>query len=118
MKFFLGLDIAKDSLVAVVVDEQGHVVQHRSFCNTPLGFAQLLAWIPNPSQTLALCEPTGVYGKRLQKALAGSVGSLHEINAQTMKDMGRVMATLKERYAGKLDFGKASAAVKKVLSGG
>ena len=36
MKFFLGLDIAKDSLVAVVVDEQGRVVQHRSFSNTPL----------------------------------------------------------------------------------
>ena len=26
-----------------------------------------------------------------------------------MKDMGRAMAALKERYAGKLDFGKASA---------
>jgi transposase len=85
MKFFLGLDIAKDSLVAVVIDEQGRVVQHRTFSNTPLGFAQLLAWLPNPSQTLALCEPTGVYGKRLQKALAGSVGSLHEINAQTLR---------------------------------
>ena len=43
---------------------------------------------------------------------------VHEINAQTMKDMGKVMAALKERYAGKLDFGKASAAVKKMLSGG
>jgi uncharacterized protein YqeY len=32
--------------------------------------------------------------------------------------MGRVMAALKERYAGKLDFTKASAAVKKMLSGG
>ena len=35
-----------------------------------------------------------------------------------MKDMGRVMAALKERYAGKMDFGKASGAVKKLLSGG
>jgi uncharacterized protein len=43
---------------------------------------------------------------------------VHEINAQTMKDMGRVMAALKERYAGKLHFTKASAAVKKALSGG
>jgi uncharacterized protein YqeY len=32
--------------------------------------------------------------------------------------MGRVMAALKERYAGKLDFGKASGAVKKILGGG
>jgi len=51
---------------------------------------------------------------------AGSViqALVREINAQTMKDMGRVMAALKERYAGKLDFTKASAAVKKALSGG
>ena len=43
---------------------------------------------------------------------------VHEMNAQTMKDMGRVMAAIKERFAGKLDVGKASAAVKKLLSGG
>ena len=43
---------------------------------------------------------------------------LKETGATAMKDMGRVMAALKERYAGKLDFGKASGAVKKMLSGG
>ena len=41
-----------------------------------------------------------------------------ETGATAMKDMGRVMAALKERYAGKLDFAKASGAVKKILSGG
>ena len=40
-----------------------------------------------------------------------------DTGASAMKDMGRVMAALKERYAGKLDFGKASGAVKKILSG-
>ena len=43
---------------------------------------------------------------------------LKETGATAMKDMGKVMAALKERYAGKLDFSKASAAVKKALSGG
>ena len=43
---------------------------------------------------------------------------LKETGATAMKDMGRVMAALKERYAGKLDFAKASGAVKKLLSGG
>jgi uncharacterized protein YqeY len=43
---------------------------------------------------------------------------LKETGASAMKDMGKVMAALKERYAGKLDFSKASAAVKKMLSGG
>ena len=43
---------------------------------------------------------------------------LKETGATAMKDMGKVMAALKERYAGKLDFAKASGAVKKILSGG
>jgi len=49
---------------------------------------------------------------------AGTVISalVHEINAQGLKDMGRVMSALKERYAGKMDFSKASAAVKKLLA--
>jgi uncharacterized protein YqeY len=47
------------------------------------------------------------------------IGSLvKETGATAMKDMGKVMAAIKERYAGKLDVGKASAAVKKLLSGG
>ncbi len=37
-------------------------------------------------------------------------------SATTVKDMGGVMATLKGKYAGQMDFAKASAAVKKALS--
>ena len=40
-----------------------------------------------------------------------------ELGASAMKDMGRVMAALKERYAGQMDFAKAGAAVKDALSG-
>jgi uncharacterized protein YqeY len=36
--------------------------------------------------------------------------------ATAMKDMGKVMAALKERYAGSMDFGKASALVKELLA--
>jgi len=42
---------------------------------------------------------------------------IKETGAAGMKDMGRVMAALKERYAGRMDFGKASGAVKGLLSG-
>lgn len=42
---------------------------------------------------------------------------IKDIGAAGMKDMGRVMAALKERYAGRMDFGKASGAVKGLLSG-
>jgi uncharacterized protein YqeY len=35
-----------------------------------------------------------------------------DTGAASLRDMGKVMALLKERHAGKLDFGKASASVK------
>lgn len=39
-----------------------------------------------------------------------------EIGAESVKDMGKVMAVLKERHASSLDMSKASALVKAVLS--
>ncbi|HSZ10872.1 MAG TPA: GatB/YqeY domain-containing protein [Rhizomicrobium sp.] len=48
------------------------------------------------------------------KAAAGAV--IAELGAASVKDMGRVMAALKERYAGQMDFAKASATVKDLLS--
>ncbi len=43
---------------------------------------------------------------------------LAEIGASGLKDMGRVMAELKSRFAGRMDFGKASATVKELLTAG
>jgi hypothetical protein len=39
-----------------------------------------------------------------------------ETGAAQMKDMGKVMGALKERFAGQMDFGKASGQVKDALS--
>ena len=36
--------------------------------------------------------------------------------ASTIKDMGRIMFTLKDKYAGQMDFSKASSVVKDLLS--
>lgn len=57
--------------------------------------------------------------KQMSDAEAGAAISamVQEINAQTMKDMGKVMAALRERFAGRMDFGKASARIKDLLSG-
>jgi uncharacterized protein len=57
--------------------------------------------------------------KQMSDIEAGAAISalVQEINAQGMKDMGRVMAALKERFAGTLDFSKASAKVKDLLKG-
>ena len=40
-----------------------------------------------------------------------------ETGAASLKDMGKVMAALKERYTGSLDFGKAGGLIKAQLSG-
>ena len=40
---------------------------------------------------------------------------IQEVDAKSLKDMGRTMAALKERYAGRMDFHKASARVKEQL---
>jgi uncharacterized protein len=48
------------------------------------------------------------------RAAIGTV--IEATGAQGIKDMGKVMAVLKQGYAGKMDFGKASALVKSQLS--
>ena len=47
-----------------------------------------------------------------QKAIAAAIA---EAGATSVKDMGKVMAALKSRYAGQMDFAKASALVKAKL---
>jgi uncharacterized protein YqeY len=43
---------------------------------------------------------------------------IKETGAASMKDMGKVVAGLKAKYAGQMDFAKASGLVKAALSGG
>ena len=48
--------------------------------------------------------------------IAAAVNSvISNVEATTLKDMGKVMGTLKEQFAGQMDFGKASGAVKAKL---
>ena len=39
-----------------------------------------------------------------------------EINATSLRDMGKVMNSLKEKYSGKMDFGKAGTFAKDALT--
>jgi uncharacterized protein YqeY len=70
--------------------ERGEIAIIRSFMPAPLGEAETAAAI---------------------EAAVAATG------ASTMKDMGKVMAHLKERYAGRMDFGRVGAAVKAKLQG-
>jgi uncharacterized protein len=51
-----------------------------------------------------------------EESAAAIDAALAETGAQSLKDMGRVMALLKERFAGRLDFAKAGALVKQRLA--
>ncbi|MDP2619281.1 MAG: GatB/YqeY domain-containing protein [Hyphomicrobiales bacterium] len=42
---------------------------------------------------------------------------VQEVGASSLKDMGKCMGALKQRYAGQIDFGKASKVVKEILAG-
>jgi uncharacterized protein len=50
------------------------------------------------------------------EAKAAIAKVIAETGAASVKDMGKVMNALKERYQGQMDFGKASGAVKTLLT--
>lgn len=50
------------------------------------------------------------------EAQAAIAAVVKDVGAASMKDMGKVMAALKERHAGEMDFAKASGIVKGLLS--
>jgi uncharacterized protein len=52
------------------------------------------------------------------EAASAVAAVVKEVSASSPKDMGKVMGLLKQRYAGRMDFGKASGQVKALLSGG
>ena len=56
--------------------------------------------------------PPQIEGEDMVKEIQALVG---EENAKTIKDMGRTMSVLKEKYAGRMDFAKASGVVKELL---
>ena len=57
--------------------------------------------------------------KQLSDIEAGEAISalIRELEAATLKDMGRTMTALKERFSGRMDFSRASAMVKNLLAG-
>ncbi|AWK85341.1 GatB/YqeY domain-containing protein [Azospirillum thermophilum] len=59
--------------------------------------------------------PKQMSEEEAKAAISAVVG---EIGATSIKDMGKVMAELKARYAGQMDFSKAGPLVKAQLSGG
>ena len=58
--------------------------------------------------------PQQLTDAEVEQAISSAIA---ETGAASIKDMGRLVAVLKGKYAGRMDFGKASALVKEKLSG-
>lgn len=56
--------------------------------------------------------PRQLSGDEVEAAVRAAIA---EVEAQSIRDMGRVMAALKAKHAGQMDFGKAGGAVKALL---
>jgi uncharacterized protein len=78
------------------------------------GRADLVAQEREEISIISAYLPQQMSDEEAKAAIAAVVG---ETGAQGMKDMGKVMAELKQRHAGRMDFGKASPIVKGLLSG-
>jgi uncharacterized protein YqeY len=73
--------------------------------------------VDSESAEIAVIErflPKQLDAEATRAAVTGLAG---EMGAASIKDMGRVMAALRERYAGQMDFALASGIAKEVLSG-
>ena len=56
--------------------------------------------------------PSQLEGKELETTIDSTI---KEIGAADLKDMGKIMSTLKQRYPGRMDFSKASGIVRQQL---
>ncbi|MEQ8194071.1 MAG: GatB/YqeY domain-containing protein [Rhodospirillales bacterium] len=56
--------------------------------------------------------PEPLSEEEMAEAIQRTIG---EVGASSIKEMGKVMAVLKENYAGRMDFAKASAVIKERL---
>jgi uncharacterized protein len=69
------------------------------------------------SEEIAIIQsflPNQMSEAEVEQAIAAAIA---ETGAASIKDMGRVVGALKGKYAGRMDFGKASALVKAKLGG-
>lgn len=123
----------KDRDIAARVDEKGHATgRDRVDDNDILALLQKMIkqrresaeiyrqggreeLAEQENQEIAIIEeflPRQMSEDEMRAACNAVVGSL---GAAGLKDMGRVMAALKEKHTGHMDFGKASAMIKELL---
>jgi len=79
------------------------------------GRPELAAQEKAEAEVIASFLPAQLSDEEVRAAIEAAIA---DTGASGMKDMGKVIAQLRGRYAGQMDFGKASGLVKAQLSGG
>ena len=98
------------SLLAKMIKQREDSVQAYDAGNRP----ELAAAERDEIAVIREFMPAQMSAEEAKIAIANLIS---EISAASIKDMGKVMSALKERFAGRMDFGKASGAVKDALTG-
>jgi hypothetical protein len=116
------IDVARGRGDTAITDDeilsllQGMVKQRRESIAlyTQGGRADLVAQEEGEIQLIERFLPQQMDEAAMAAAVAGVIA---ETGAASVKDMGKVMAALKAKYAGQMDFSKANGLVKAALQG-
>lgn len=100
VRHILGLDVAKETIVAFVLDEKGAMLRAAiTVSNNRSGFGILERWLPDAHKTVAVLEATGPYSRALIGALAQIVRSVHAVNPQLIKRLATSVVETKTDFA-------------------
>ncbi|SFB47892.1 hypothetical protein SAMN03159496_04088 [Rhizobium sp. NFR07] len=108
-----GKDAATDDEILQILQKMVKQREESAKIYEDAGRAELATQEREEIDVLKAFMPEQLSDAKVDEIVAGVVA---ETGAAGMKDMGRVMAILRERYAGQMDFAKASGVIKAKLS--
>lgn len=108
-----GKDAATDDEILQILQKMVKQREESAKIYEDAGRAELATQEREEIAVLKTFMPEQLSDEKVDEIVAAVVA---EIGAEGMKDMGKVMAALRERYAGQMDFAKASGVIKAKLS--
>ncbi|WJH40360.1 GatB/YqeY domain-containing protein [Aliirhizobium terrae] len=108
-----GKDAATDDEILQILQKMVKQREESAKIYEDAGRAELATQEREEIEVLKAFMPEQLSNEKVDEIVAAVVA---ETGAAGMKDMGKVMATLRERYAGQMDFAKASGVIKAKLS--
>ncbi len=109
----VGKEAASDDEILQILQKMVKQREESAKIYEDAGRAELATQEREEIAVLKAFMPEQLSDEKVDEIVAAVVA---EIGAAGMKDMGKVMAILRERYAGQMDFAKASGVIKAKLS--